>query len=332
MIQLKNKKILVTGATGFIGSHLVEALLPQTAHLRVFVKYNSQGRTGWLSDLPQQSQSELDYHFGDLRDSDSVLKAMNNIDIVFHLGAIISIPYSYHSPGETFSVNVEGTRNILEAGRKLNIEQIMHTSTSEVFGTALYVPIDEKHPYQGQSPYSASKIAADKLVESYYRSFNLRLVTIRPFNTFGPRQSPRAVIPTIILQLLKSNQLHLGSLTPTRDFTFVSDTVQGMINSINCESAIGKEINLGTGQEISIENLVKTISNIMGVSPEIKTIEKKLRPSKSEVNQLLSDNTMAKDILSWHPECSLENGLKKTIDWFKENKNHYNNLALEFHF
>ena len=324
------KVVLVTGAGGFIGSHLTEELVRRGATVKALVRYNSRGTYGWLDEAPSEIKKSIQFIQGDLRDYECIDKAVKGSDYVFHLGAMISIPYSYINPVEVIQVNLNGTQNVLNSCLRHNVVRMMNTSTSEVFGTALYVPIDEKHPYQGQSPYSASKIAADKLVESYCRSFSLPAVTIRPFNTFGPRQSARAVIPTIISQLLVGDQLKLGSLTPTRDFTFVTDTVEGMIASMDADGVIGTEINLGTNSEISIGDLITLISKTMNIPIKINLDEKRIRPANSEVERLLSDNRKALSTMKWKPTIGLEEGINKTVKWMQENKNIYRRAAADY--
>lgn len=322
------KKVLVTGAGGFIGSHLVEELVRRGAKVRAMVRYSSTGSYGWLMNSDVRSSMELIQ--ADLRDADAVLRAVKDQEVVFHLGALISIPYSYVSPSETVAVNVAGTQNVLSACRFFGVTRVMQTSTSEVYGTAEYVPINEKHPLQGQSPYSASKIGADHLAESYYRSFDLPVTIVRPFNTFGPRQSARAIIPTIIVQLLTGADIHLGSLTPTRDFTYVSDTVAGMIRAIECETTLGKTVNLGTNVEVSVGELVRQISSLLGREACINQAAERIRPALSEVNRLLSDNSLMKDLTSWQPTVRFNDGLRLTIDWFKMNISHYQRAQSEY--
>lgn len=324
------KEVLVTGAGGFIGSHLTEELVKRGASVKALVRYNSRGTYGWLDEASVEIRKSIQFIQGDLRDHECIDKAVKGSDYVFHLGAMISIPYSYVNPVEVIQVNLNGTQNILNSCLKHNVKRLMHTSTSEVFGTALYVPIDEKHPYQGQSPYSASKIAADKLVESYHRSFALPAVTIRPFNTFGPRQSARAVIPTIISQLLVGKRLQLGSLTPTRDFTYVLDTVEGMIASMDAEGVLGAEINLGTNTEISINDLITLISSIMNATIELGIDDKRIRPAKSEVERLLSDNRKALSLLKWKPKVELRQGIENTVEWLKEHKSIYRRATEDY--
>jgi NAD dependent epimerase/dehydratase len=285
-VMLKGKQVLVTGAGGFIASHLVEQLVADGAVVRAFVRYNSRGDTGLLRLLPFEVFSKVDVVAGDLRDTEAIRSIMKGVDTVFHLGALIAIPYSYIHPREVIDTNVMGTLNVLMAARDLGVRRVVHTSTSEVYGTALYVPIDEKHPLQGQSPYSASKISADKIAESFYRSFNLPVVTVRPFNTYGPRQSARAVIPTIIMQALTRDKVRLGSLDPSRDFTFVLDTVNGFIRAAQAEGILGEEMNLGNNATITIGDLCEKVFNIIGKSPKIVAESQRVRPVKSEVLRL----------------------------------------------
>ena len=319
-----SKKVLVTGAGGFIGSHLTEALLEKGYNVRAFVHYNSFGRWGWLDTLPKEKLDKIEIFAGDIRDPNGVREAMRDIDIVFHLAALIAIPYSYHSPDAYVETNIKGTLNVLQAARQLNTKKILVTSTSEVYGTAQYVPIDEHHPYQGQSPYSATKIGADRIAESFYRSFNLPIAIVRPFNTFGPRQSARAVIPTIISQLLAGKtEIHLGSLTPTRDFNYVKDTVAGFIAIAESDQTIGQEINIATQKEISIGDLANEI--IRQINPKAKIVcdEERLRPEKSEVNRLLGSNEKIKKITSWEQKYTFEQGIAETIEWIKNNLHLY---------
>jgi len=315
-----NKKVLVTGADGFIGSHLTERLVEQGAQVRAFVYYNSFGRWGWLDETSADLIKNIEVFSGDIRDSYRVMEAVKGEQIVFHLASLIAIPYSYHAPDSYVQTNVGGTLNVLNACRSQGVERLVHTSTSEVYGTAQYVPIDEKHPLQGQSPYSATKIGADMLAESFHRSFNLPLVIVRPFNTYGPRQSARAVIPTIISQLLSDvRHIKLGDLTPTRDFTYVSDTVSGFLSAAVCDRALGQTINLGSGQEISVGDLAQTIMEVTGIEAEVICENDRLRPPKSEVNRLLCNASRAKEWAGWTPRKSLEEGLVETSDWVKKN-------------
>lgn len=310
--------VLVTGADGFIGSHLVEKLLDEGYNVRAFVYYNSFNSWGWLDTLDKNKLSKIEIFSGDIRDPNGVKEAMKGIDIVFHLAALIAIPFSYHSPDSYVDTNIKGTLNVLQAARDLKTKRILITSTSEVYGTAKYVPIDENHPYQGQSPYSATKIGADRLAESFYRSFNMPITIVRPFNTYGPRQSSRAVIPTIITQLLNGEtEIKLGALTPTRDFNYVKDTVKGFIEIAKSENTIGEEINIATCSEISIEELALEIINQINPKAKIICDEERLRPDKSEVNRLLGCNKKIKKLTNWSPKYSFEEGIKETIEWFK---------------
>jgi dTDP-glucose 4,6-dehydratase len=313
-------RILVTGAGGFIGSHLTEELVRQGEEVRAYVRYNSRDERGLLEDLPKEIQNQIEVVPGDLKDPEGVKKAVKGCSKVFHLGALIAIPYSYIHPFDFIQTNILGTAHLIHAcldeGR---LEKVIHTSTSEVYGTAQYIPIDEKHPLQAQSPYAASKMAADKLAESYYRSFGLPIAIIRPFNTFGPRQSLRAVIPTIISQAIDDKKIRLGNIKPRRDFLFVKDTVRGFIQLGNCEAAVGKVINIGTGADLSIEELVKKILRLMEKRGNIEVEKRRIRPEKSEVMQLLSDIRLAKKLFKWAPRYTLEEGLRETIEWYQRN-------------
>jgi NAD dependent epimerase/dehydratase len=322
-MNLKRRKILITGAGGFIGSHLVEVLLEKGLDVKAFVRYNSRNDWGMLELLDAKMKKRLDVYTGDLRDIDAVRKSAEDRDVIFHLGALIAIPYSYNHPRETVETNVIGTLNVMTVARDLGLKRVVHTSTSEVFGTAKYVPIDEDHPLQGQSPYSASKIGADKIAESFFLSYKVPVATLRPFNTFGPRQSTRAVTPTIITQALRNKNIKLGSLDPTRDLTFVRDTVEGFIKMAETDSAVGETINLGSGKEISIGELARKI--IAKTNPELKIIQerKRKRPSGSEVMRLCVNNTKAKKILKWKPRYKLDKGLEITIDWIRNNMHRY---------
>ena len=313
-----NKSVLVTGAGGFIGSHLAETLLSLGAKVRAFVRYNSRNDWGWLEDIPGDRRQELGIFRGDLRDSEAVRKAIRGCDIVFHLGALISIPYSYINPREYVDVNIVGTANVLNAALDLGIEHLVHTSTSEVYGTAQYVPMDEEHPLRAQSPYAATKIAADKLAESYWRSFGLPVTILRPFNTYGPRQSARAVIPTIITQALTGNCVQLGSTSPVRDLTFVGDIVAGFIQAAGCEAAVGEVINVGAGEGISVLDLAKQILAIVGRPVEIVYDPARVRPDQSEVQRLVADTSKASRLIGWQPRVSLEEGLRRTVEWFTQ--------------
>ncbi len=312
---MKDRKVLVTGAGGFIASHLVERLVAEEAKVRAFVRYNSRGDLGFLRTLPVEVHSQLEIIAGDLRDVEAVRAAMRDIDTVFHLGALIAIPYSYVHPREVVETNVMGTLNVLMAARELGTRRVIHTSTSEVYGTAQYVPIDENHPLQGQSPYSASKIGADRIAESFYRSFNLPVVTLRPFNTYGPRQSARAVIPTIISQALTRDVVKLGSLDPSRDFTYVTDTADGFLRVALAENVLGEEINLGNDNTIRISDLAEKIFGIIGKSPKLVADSQRVRPGKSEVLKLWASNKKAKEMMGWEPRISLDEGLRRTVEW-----------------
>ena len=315
------KRVLVTGAGGFIGSHLTERLVELGASTRAFVHYNAMGTWGWLDQSP--TRGEVDVLAGDICDRDSVRKAMHGVEIVFHLAALIAIPYSYQAPASYVRTNVEGTLNVLQAGRDLGVERLIHTSTSEVYGTAQYIPMDEKHPLQGQSPYSASKIGADKMAEAFHRSFNFPVVTVRPFNTFGPRQSARAVIPAIITQCMAGEIVRLGNLAPTRDLNYVANTVDGFVRSAAQPGILGKTINLGSGREISMGDLANLIAKLMGSPIRIEQDEERLRPDGSEVDRLLADNNLARSLLDWKPATDLETGLQITIDWMKQHMERY---------
>lgn len=318
------KKVLVTGADGFIGSHLTEALLDRGYTVKAFVYYNSFNSWGWLDSLPPERLKQIEIFAGDIRDPNGVRIAMEGVDAVFHLAALIAIPFSYYSPDSYVDTNIKGTLNVLQAARVLNLERVVITSTSEVYGTAQYVPINEKHPLQGQSPYSATKIGADRLAESFYRSFGLPVSIARPFNTFGPRQSARAVIPTIITQLLTGKkEIKLGSLSPTRDFNYVKDTVSGFIAIAESEDTIGQEINIATQREISIGDLAKEI--ILQINPEANILcdEQRIRPQNSEVNRLLGSNEKIKRLTNWTPQYTFEQGITETIDWIRDNMERY---------
>jgi dTDP-glucose 4,6-dehydratase len=318
-----NKKVLVTGAGGFIGSHLVERLVKLGASVRAFVRYNSRGDPGLLRLTLPETIATVELVGGELRDIDAVRKAVSGCHFVFHLGALISIPYSYRHPIEVAETNFIGTLNVLMACRDLNVQRLIHTSTSEVYGTAQRTPIDESHPLQGQSPYSASKIGADKLAESFYCTYQLPVVTVRPFNTFGPRQSARAVIPTIITQALANRTIHLGNLEAMRDFTYVDDTVNGFICAAVANAVEGSVFNLGTGTEINIGNLAEMIIRKVAGGAKIEVDQERIRPQKSEVLRLLSDNSLARERLGWFPSVSLDDGLDKTIEWIRENLDRY---------
>ena len=319
-------KVLVTGADGFIGSNLTEALVRQGFKVRAFVYYNSFNSWGWLDHCGEDVKGHFEVFAGDIRDPHGVKNAMTGCDAVLHLAALIGIPFSYHSPSTYVETNIIGTLNVLQAARDLGVSRIIHTSTSEVYGTAQFVPITEQHPLQGQSPYSASKIAADQLAYSFYSSFDLPVITLRPFNTYGPRQSARAVIPTIITQIAnKASTIKLGAINPTRDFSFIEDTVSGFISALKSEKGAGETINLGSNFEVSIEDTAKLIAEIMGLSVEISTDEERLRPENSEVERLWADNSKANEVLGWKPSYAglngFRQGLTRSIDWFTQTEN-----------
>lgn len=321
-MDLKNFNVLVTGADGFIGSHLTEQLVKNGYKVRAFVYYNSFNSNGWLDSLSIDVKNKIDFFPGDIRDPNGVRKAMEGIDIVFHLAALIAIPFSYHSPDSYIDTNVKGTLNIIQAARDFNVKRILITSTSEVYGTAQFVPITESHPKQPQSPYSASKIGADALSDSFYRSFDLPITIVRPFNTFGPRQSARAVIPTIITQLLNGiSEIKLGDTSPTRDLLFVKDTVDGFIKIAESDLLIGHEVNIATQNEISVRDLASLIINQINPNAKIISDDIRLRPAKSEVFRLFGSNEKIKSLTNWKQKYSLEEGLKETIDWFRNKEN-----------
>lgn len=325
-MNLESKHVLVTGADGFIGSHLVEELLLKGCKVRAFAYYNSFNSWGWLDSLTSEQLEQIEVITGDIRDRGSVSRAMENIDVVFHLAALIGIPYSYYSPESYVGTNITGTLNVLEEAKRLGTERVLVTSTSEVYGTAQYVPIDENHPFQGQSPYSATKIGSDRMAESYYRSFDIPVTIVRPFNTYGPRQSARAIIPTIISQLCKGKEaIKLGSLSPTRDLVYVKDTARGFIAIAESEKAIGQEINIATQQEVTIGELAQSLISQINPSASIVTDEERIRPGKSEVERLLGSNEKIKELTDWAPQWDLEQGLAETIAWFKDPANlaHY---------
>ena len=317
-------KVIVTGSDGFIGSHLTEELVKRGYKVKAFVYYNSFNNWGWLDSLPKEILNEIEIFQGDIRDPNGVREAVKGQDLIFHLAALIAIPFSYHSPDTYVDTNIKGTLNVLQAAREYQNIRTFVTSTSEVYGTAKYVPIDENHPFQGQSPYSATKIGADRLAESFYRSFNLPVTIVRPFNTYGPRQSARAVIPTIITQLLAGyDQIKLGSLTPTRDFNYVKDTVNGFIKIAESEHTVGEEINIATQKEISIGELAGELIRQINPKAQIVCDEVRLRPEKSEVNRLLGCNEKIRKLTGWEPEYSLEQGLAETIEFCKAHLNTY---------
>ena len=321
-MSLKDKKILVTGEDGFIGSHLVEELVAKGAKVRAFVFYNSFNSYGWLDSISSQTKDKIEFFPGDIRDPNGIREAMKDIDIVFHLAALIAIPFSYHSPDSYIDTNVKGTLNIIQAARDNKIKRIIVTSTSEVYGTAQFIPITEEHPKQSQSPYSASKIGADAIADSFFRSFNLPLTIVRPFNTYGPRQSARAIIPTIITQLLNgAREIKLGDLSPKRDLLFVKDTISGFLKIAQCDSLIGHEVNIATESEVSIGDLANILIN--KINPKVKIISDpiRLRPKNSEVYRLFGSNKKLKSFTDWEQKYSIEEGLEETINWFSKNEN-----------
>lgn len=323
-MDLKGKKVVITGSEGFIGSHLTERLVSLGANVTALVQYNSFNNWGWLDGFDKNVLDSINVVTGDIREYDNMKRLIKGQEVVFHLAALIAIPYSYLSPMAYVRTNIEGTTNVLEACKEYDVEKIVHTSTSETYGTALYVPIDEKHPMQGQSPYSASKIGADKMAESFYRSFETPVATIRPFNTYGPRQSARAVIPTIISQILSGKkEMKLGSLTPTRDFNYVKDTAEAFIKIAESDKTVGEVINAGSNNEISIGDLVQRIVHLMDSDVKIICDEERIRPKDSEVNRLWADNTKIKQLTDWSPKYSLDEGLKETIEWIKSNMKYF---------
>ena len=317
----QGKRVLVTGAGGFIASHLTERLVELGARPRALVHYNALGTWGWLDFSPRKG--DIDVLAGDIADRDSVRSAVEGTEIVFHLAALIAIPYSYQAPASYVRTNIQGTLNVLQAVQEAKVERLVHTSTSEVYGTARFVPITEAHPLQGQSPYAASKIGADKMVEAFHCSFGVPTVTVRPFNTFGPRQSARAVIPTIMSQALAGQSVRLGHLHPTRDLNYVANTVEGFLRAAAENKAIGQTMNLGSGKEISIGDLVQLIARLLGKPIEVTSDQARLRPEKSEVERLLADNSRARSLLGWEPKISLEEGLGRTLDWLREHQGRY---------
>lgn len=321
-MELHGKNVLVTGSEGFIGSHLVEELLKHEVKIRAFVLYNSFNNWGWLESLSREQMEKIEIFAGDIRDPNGVRQAMQGIDVVFHLAALIAIPFSYHSPDSYVDTNIKGTLNVLQAARDLKCGKVLVTSTSEVYGTAQYVPIDEQHPYQGQSPYSATKIGADRMAEAFYRSYNMPVSIVRPFNTFGPRQSARAVIPTIITQLLAGKQrIKLGSLHPTRDLLYVKDTVNGFIKIAESDKTIGQEINIATQSEISIGELAQKIIDIINPSARIDCDDARKRPEKSEVERLFGCNEKIKRLTDWKQRYDFDTALSETIEWFRDGQN-----------
>jgi len=325
-MNLNGKKILLTGADGFIGSHLTETLVALGHDVRAFVLYNSFGSWGWLDHSEKNVLDSMDIFMGDVRDSNGVRTAMQGCDVVLHLAALIGIPYSYHSPDTYVDTNIKGTLNILQAARDLGVAKVVHTSTSEVYGTAQFVPISEQHPLQGQSPYSATKIGADQIAMSFYCSFETPVTIIRPFNTYGPRQSARAVIPTVITQIANgAKQIKLGSLHPTRDFNYIEDTVKGFIAGAETDNAIGEVINIGSAFEVSIGDTVKLIAEVMDREIEVTSDEQRVRPAASEVERLYADNSKARELLQWSAQYAgiegFKQDLKKTVDWFTNDDN-----------
>ncbi len=321
-MKLKSKRALITGADGFIGSHLTEALIKEGVYVRAFAFYNSFNSWGWLDSFSSELKAEIEIFTGDIRDPNGVREAVKGVDIVFHLAALIAIPFSYHSPDSYVDTNIKGTLNVLQAARDEGCEKILITSTSEVYGTAKYTPIDENHPFQGQSPYSATKIGADRIAESFYRSFSQPVVIVRPFNTYGPRQSARAFIPTVITQLLSGKtRLELGNLSPTRDLIYVSDTCQGFIEIAKSDRTIGEEINIASQEEISMGELAQVLIDIINPQAVIVKDSQRLRPEKSEVNRLLGSNQKILELTDWKTEISLHQGLNETIKWFKSEDN-----------
>ncbi len=323
-MELKGKKVLVTGADGFIGSHLVEALIEEGASVTAFVFYNSLNSWGWLDTFPTDKLSNINVFQGDIRDSSCLREVVKDIECIFHLAALIAIPYSYIAPESYVDTNIKGTLNILQAAKDFSVDRVFITSTSEVYGTAKYVPIDELHPFQGQSPYSASKIGADRIAESFYRSYNLPVTIVRPFNTYGPRQSARAVIPTIISQLLSGKtEIKLGNLTPTRDFNYIKDTVNGFIEIAKSDRTIGEEINIATGVETSVGDIFEEIRLQINKEAKVTNDDIRIRPEKSEVDRLLGSNKKIMELTNWKPKYSLKDGLKETILWLRDNLERY---------
>jgi len=329
-MELSNKKILVTGAGGFIGSHLCEYLHNKCVHLRALLHYNSRLEPGLLKALPQNVTRRIEVIFGDLKDSNTIRNCIKDIDIIFHLGALVSIPYSYLHPRDVIETNTLGTLNILEAAKERDIEKTIIISTSEVYGSALYTPIDEKHPLQAQSPYSASKIAAEKIAESFFRSYGLGISIVRLFNCFGPRQSGRAIIPTVISQALISNKIKVGSLSPRRDFTYVKDSVRGVVEVSKSDSARGEIINIGSGFSISVSQIIDKVSHILGKELTVISEEKRKRPKNSEVKELLADYSKAKGLIGWRPKITFDSGLRKTISWMRKYPNFYSPKKYNF--
>jgi len=322
-LKIKGKKVLVTGAGGFVGSHLVEALVKRGAKVRAFVHYNSRNDWGMLEDVAKSILNEIEVVTGDLKDADCIREAVRNQRVIFHLGALIGIPYSYVNPRDVVDTNVNGTLNILTAALDLDVEKVVCTSTSEIYGTAQVVPMNEKHPVNPQSPYAASKLGADLLALSFHRSFDLPVGIIRPFNIYGPRQSARAVIPSIITQALLKRKVSLGSVYPTRDLTFVKDSVEGFIDFAECEKTVGEVANLGSGYEVSINQIISLVSNCLGKKIQLQREKKRMRPAKSEVERLFSDSVKAKRLFGWQPKTDLKQGIERTISWYEKNLRRY---------
>lgn len=322
MFEINKRKVLVTGADGFIGSHMIEKLVSEGCHVRAFVFYNSFNSWGWLDTLPKSTLSKIEIFTGDIRDSDRVRQAVLNVDVVIHLAALVGIPYSYQSPGSYIDTNIKGTLNILQASCDAEVKKILVTSTSEVYGTAQYVPIDENHPYQAQSPYSATKIGADRIAESFITSFNLPVTIVRPFNTYGPRQSARAIIPSVVIQLLNGQStIKIGDTSPTRDMVFVKDTVDGYVAIVESDKLVGREVNIATGQENTIKQIAQTIISIINPRAKLVQDSERFRPEASEVNRLLGSREKITKLTGWKPNYSLKKGLLETIQWFKKADN-----------
>ena len=312
----RGKRVVVTGAGGFIGSHLTEHLVTLGAETTAFLRYNSRSETGLIQECPADVRAQIRLVWGDLRDPDSVRRAFQHADVVFHLGALVGIPYSYESPRQYVDANVLGTLNVLEAARAGEVARVIQTSTSEVYGTPIYTPIDEKHPLQGQSPYAATKIGADKLAESFWRTYGMPVATLRPFNTFGPRQSERAILPTIIRQALKDSSIRLGSLAPIRDMNFVTDTVDGFLRIAQCDAALGRVVNIGSGRGQTVGSMVEAVSKTLGKKLEVVADPDRVRPPASEVEELIADATLAQELFGWRSATTFEDGLRATIDYF----------------
>jgi NAD dependent epimerase/dehydratase len=312
-------RVVVTGAGGFIGSHLIERLVRSGAEATAYLRYNSRSERGLIDSCAEEVRTHIQVVFGDLRDADSVRRTLRGAEVVFHLGALVGIPYSYESPRQYVDVNVVGTLNVLEAVHEGEVPRLVHTSTSEVYGTPVYTPIDEKHPLQGQSPYSATKIGADKIVESFWRTYDLPVATLRPFNTYGPRQSARAILPTIIRQALTQSTIRLGSLEPIRDMNFVSDTVDGFLGIARCDAAIGKVVNVGSGRGLNVGEMVEGVGKVLGKKLHVVTEAQRVRPPNSEIEALIADSSQARQLFGWRPRTTFEEGLRATIDWFAAN-------------